>query len=699
VSEIPADYEERLYAGWLGKAIGVRLGAPVEGWSQAEIARHLGPIQSFVPLPPGRLFAADDDTSIPLILVRALDRHGFAVTPAQLGDELLNGVADGRGTIWWGGYGVSTEHTAYANLASGIAAPRSGSATLNGVTLSEQIGGQIFSDVWGLVAPGRPALAADLAVRAASVTHDGEGLNGARFVAACVSAAFAERRPAALVEAGLVQLPPGSEYARVVNAVLAWHRRTPDDWRACYSLIAEQFGYERYGGIVPIISNAAIVVLALLYGDGDFAKAVRIATAAGWDTDCNAGNVGAIMGVAVGLAELLRAWPEHPGDLLVTAGLVGAANLADIPAVAEWLGAVGAQLVGLPAPKRRPRCHFGYPGATHGMRGEARGGNLIALRQVAFGAPESGGALAITIRDLDPAGELRCYRPTYLHPAELSSNGYSASFSPTIYPGQTVTATLELPVDAPAGLRAALYVQDGLDGTVHQKPGAPLEPGEQRELRLRIPHLGDALLAQVGIACRALGRPWSGRLLLRALDWGGPPSFSTSFAREPVAHGAIAGWTFLRGAWRLERGAYHGSGAGISESYTGDPAWTDLTLTVDLVPLLGDGHHLLVRVQGAQRSYVAGLAASGRAALYRNDGGYRLVAEAPCPWEHGRRYRLVLAARGPELRLAVDGAELLRWRDDRPHLSGMIGLGTLGGAHTRFERVEVRGTPRGDALQ
>ena len=36
---IPADYNERVYAGWLGKCIGVRFGAPLEGWTYQEIDR------------------------------------------------------------------------------------------------------------------------------------------------------------------------------------------------------------------------------------------------------------------------------------------------------------------------------------------------------------------------------------------------------------------------------------------------------------------------------------------------------------------------------------------------------------------------------------------------------------------------------------------------------------------------------------
>ncbi len=69
--------------------------------------------------------------------------------------------------FWWGGYGVSTEHTAYLNLKHGIPAPQSGSIEQNGQIMAEQIGGQIFIDTWGFINPGNPHRAADYGETAA----------------------------------------------------------------------------------------------------------------------------------------------------------------------------------------------------------------------------------------------------------------------------------------------------------------------------------------------------------------------------------------------------------------------------------------------------------------------------------------------------------------------------------------------------
>ena len=51
---------------------------------------------------------------------------------------------------------------------------------------------------------------------------------------------------------------------------------------------------------VHTLYNNAAIVVGLLYGDGDFIQTVRISTECGADTDCNAGNAGAIIGAYLG---------------------------------------------------------------------------------------------------------------------------------------------------------------------------------------------------------------------------------------------------------------------------------------------------------------------------------------------------------------------------------------------------------------
>ena len=162
------NYIEKLYAGWYGKIIGVRYGAYVEGWSYERLEKVFGEMTTY--LYNYKNFAADDDTNGPIFFVRALEDYTPTreITAEQMGLTALNYAPDEHGFFWWG---ESTEHAAYLNLKAGIMAPHSGSVEQNGSSAAEQIGGQIFSDVWGFVNPGKPYIAAEYAEKMASVTH------------------------------------------------------------------------------------------------------------------------------------------------------------------------------------------------------------------------------------------------------------------------------------------------------------------------------------------------------------------------------------------------------------------------------------------------------------------------------------------------------------------------------------------------
>src|SRR6201981_1245858 len=187
------DYLERVYAGVLGKIIGVYLGRPFERWTRQRILSQLGEIWDYQHERLGvPLVVADDDISGTFTFLRALPDHGGTaqITPEQIGETWLNYIVENRAILWWGGMGNSTEHTAFLRLKQGYPAPQSGSIALNGRTAAGEIGGQIFLDGGAVVAPGDPELAADLARRAASVSHDGEAVCAAQVIAAMESLAF-----------------------------------------------------------------------------------------------------------------------------------------------------------------------------------------------------------------------------------------------------------------------------------------------------------------------------------------------------------------------------------------------------------------------------------------------------------------------------------------------------------------------------
>ena len=110
---LPPDYEERVYAGVLGKLIGVYLGRPFEQWTWEEIEERLGEVDDYVTghpaIEPAKralpLVVTDDDVSGTFTFLRALADYGYAreLTPVQIGQTWLNYVVEERSTHWWGG--------------------------------------------------------------------------------------------------------------------------------------------------------------------------------------------------------------------------------------------------------------------------------------------------------------------------------------------------------------------------------------------------------------------------------------------------------------------------------------------------------------------------------------------------------------------------------------------------------------------
>lgn len=696
---IPNDYADRVYAGWLGKCIGVRFGAPIENWTYEEIRDNLGELTGYLKEAPDKVFKPDDDTAFPMIMIRALEDYGASpdVSAQQMSDTRSNYVGDQHGTFWWGGYGISTEHTAYVNAANGIPAPRCGSIEQNGAALAEQIGGQIFSDIWGLVAPNNPSLAADLAEKAASITHDGNGIYGGRFIAALVSHAFQETDPLKLIDKGLSLIPEDSEYARVVRAVLDFYQQNPDNWHACYAFLKANFGYDRYPGEVHIIPNAGIIIMALVYGEGDFSRTIQIANMGGWDTDCNVGNVGAIMGVAVGLEGIDSTWREPMNDLLIAASIIGTRNLLTIPRCADLFCRLGRQLAEKDESTTQPRYHFRYPGSTNNFQATGKRGRVIHLQQSA--QVDGTRTLRANIRKLTKKGDVRIFTRTYYRPQELSSNYYEATFSPLIYPGQTVRARVYLPADSPETIKAALYVYDDNHDAYHQAPAQAFISGNWHELSLTIPELDNACLSAVGIVLRNTGETvWStGSLHIEWLDWAGDPTFHSDFSLECAESGGISQWTRLRGYWRLDDSAYHGSGVDCCETYSGDIDWRDYALEVKLVPVVGEHHNINLRVQGALRSYALGMSPDNTITIYKKDHDYMPVASSDFRWQHGKTYTLRLAACGATLTALVSDGEqetALSWTDNDPYEHGQIGLSTWYGSHTQYLSVRVKAEKR-----
>lgn len=661
--QLPADYADRVYAGVLGKVIGVYLGRPFEGWNYEMIQDRLGDIEYYVhdklDVP---LIVTDDDISGTFTFLRALEDHGNnpAISAREVGESWLNYLIRERTILWWGGLGNSTEHTAYLRLVNGIAAPESGSAALNGKVVSEQIGAQIFIDGWAMVAPGDPDQAVRFSDAAATVSHDGEAVYGARVMVAMEAMAFVEGDMNKLIDKALTYIPTDSVIARMIGDVRSWHASEPD-WRETREMIAANYGYDKYGGNCHMVPNHALIIHSLLHGEGDFSETLKIVNTCGWDTDCNSGNVGCLMGIKEGLngidAGLNKGldWRGPVADRLYIPTADGGRGVSDCANEAVQIINMGRALAGGEplAPKGGAQFHFDFPGSLQGFQvtegdGEVANvpaGDSYVLRGAVSGSARIGSPVFTPSKDVAKYFEKR---------------GYALMASPRVFPGQTMRAVLANATEiSSVNLYVAYYGEDDKPGFADAQVVAADTSGGT-SLTWVVPALPGPIF-EVGLRVAAAGH---GVLDLASLGWTGTPE--VTFERPPHKgtmwrRAWVNGVDMLTGRTETFR-LIQNQGMGLVMQGTRE--WVDYQVDADVTPHLAARTGIAIRVQGLRRFYGL-LLSAGKVSLVKIvHDEEEVLAEADLEWALGETLQLSLSANGDALSGAVNGVTLLAAADE-----------------------------------
>lgn len=698
---------EKLYAGLIGMDAGMRLGAPVENpfWTYERLQSYYGDICGY--LREQRYYTADDDVNGPLIFVRALADNAMpeTLTSEAVGETWLNYTRRGMGMFWWGGEDVSTEHRAYMNLRRGVKAPRSGSIGENGKTAAEQIGGQIFADAWGLICPGDPARASALAAAAASVSHDGSGVDGARFMAACIAAAYTASSLDEVLDTGLRFLPEKSDYRRVVETVRAYHRAHPAeaDFRACRAMIAREFREEAYPGGYHIVPNAGICILAMLYGKGDLGRSIEISVMCGYDTDCNASNIGTILGVLGGLDGVPERYRRPINDLVTLSSVSGYLNLVDLSDKAKELGALSCRMYGGALPNGvvcpKPgelRLDFPFPGSTHGLELSDKAEHTL---RIVSGKAHSGMYCAELMTDGKCAGPVDLSFKAMLTRPDLHEERYDPVFAAKVSPGQRVSVWMRSEQIAPAAVTVTPFVRRAMTGERVCMPAAVLPEGEWTEIAFTVPDLGGDAVHDVGwtIAVQPDVAPWvMGRVYVDEITVTGTMDYTVDFSLQREEFSQLTPFSFNDCAGKREADAMRLTAEALpymsgAQAYTGNYYLRDTAVAASVTVETGGSGLVLLHGQGTRRYYALGFSAPDECAVLRyEDGTVIKLAAVPFAWQPGREYALRAEAKGDTLTLSVDGTPVLEAHDGR-YSYGMPGLGFTGAGTALWRNLHISG--------
>ena len=297
---------DKCKGAWAGQMIGVSFGAETEwAWGVDGFLYQGKPnLDPLLPWKPERIANAlkQDDCYVEMTFLKALEDHGLDITPEKAGKVFAATKYD----LW------HANLFGRENIRIGIMPPRSGNPKYN--RHANDIDFQIESDLFGIVCPGLPRESNRLCDVFGHIVCYGDGVYGGMFIAGMYAAAyFEDRNVRAVVEAGLSCIPKESSYHGCISDVLRWHDEAPEDWLATWRRIEDKWqdNMDCEPDIKANINaklNGAYVVLGLLYGNGDMARTLEVATRCGQDSDCNPSNAAGILGCMKGFSGIAPEW-------------------------------------------------------------------------------------------------------------------------------------------------------------------------------------------------------------------------------------------------------------------------------------------------------------------------------------------------------------------------------------------------------
>jgi hypothetical protein len=361
---------DKIKGGWAGQTIGCTYGGPTEFRYKGSFIPGTQPIpwtETSIVDAYGRSPGLYDDVYMDLTFVDVFEKQGLDAPAAAL----AKAFAEAPYPLW------HANQMARSNILRGLAPPESGHWLNN--PHADDIDFQIEADFAGLMSPGMPQTAAGICDRVGHIMNYGDGWYGGLYIATMISAAFISNDIPRIVEESLRAIPDASAFARTQRDVIAGWREAPNDWQATWFKILRRWSAEvgcPDGVFSPFDIDAKIncawVVLALLYGRGDFGRTLDIAARCGDDSDCNPASAGGILGVVLGYDRIPLEWRSGLAKVedrpfpFVNLSLRQAYDLSlkhALAAIAARGGRVEGEAIVLPVESPRPaKLEIGFEG-------------------------------------------------------------------------------------------------------------------------------------------------------------------------------------------------------------------------------------------------------------------------------------------------------------------------------------------------
>lgn len=314
VVELSKDHlMDKIKGGWAGQVIGVTYGSVTEFKFKGTFIQDYQPINWYNGYIKKQFESWPDlydDIYMDLTFVEVIERCGFDAPV----DSFAAAFAKAGYVLW------HANQAARYNILNGIPPPQSGHWVNN--PHADDIDFQIEADFAGLMHPGMPNAAADFGDPIGHIMNYGDGWYGGVYVSALYSLSFVSDDISFIIKEALKTIPLQSTFYKCINDVIDWHQQYPNDWKQTWFELQKKWSSDMGcpEGVFDAFNidaklNMGYVVLALLYGEGDFSKTLEIATRCGQDSDCNPATAGGILGTIKGYSNIPPYWKMGLSDI------------------------------------------------------------------------------------------------------------------------------------------------------------------------------------------------------------------------------------------------------------------------------------------------------------------------------------------------------------------------------------------------
>ena len=334
-----ADYKDQLYGFWLGQCIANWTGLVTEmdkignigeiqtgpfytrdDWGKPDqpsiwgegLPSGLSETIDYVLIGKDSVWGADDDTDIEYMYQHLLHANRTSVlSPEQIREGWLRHIREEEENFLW----VSNQ-TAFDLMREGVLPPDTGHPRNNPNYM--MIDAQLTTEIFGLLAPGRP----DVALKMAHLPIRTSAYEDAAWISefyvsmhSLATSSDSEKSMAdrliSMADASRVNLPDSS-YAAAMYDFVKSHFRGGSTWEETRDAVYQRYQVEQQDGYDLTSKNLycngcfasginfAASLVSLFYGKGDLRETIKIGALCGWDSDNPTATWGGLIGFMIG---------------------------------------------------------------------------------------------------------------------------------------------------------------------------------------------------------------------------------------------------------------------------------------------------------------------------------------------------------------------------------------------------------------